>query len=191
MNRLIIVGNGFDLAHGLPTSYKHFMDKFWESLPSNYKDKSVSKMVFVSEKYEGFLKYGDKSIENYKDLRKNMVEYAKEYHMRFMENSELLLATNFNNRAFEFKNIFFKLITLESIDKWVDIENIYYEVLIGIINPEKKKHQYSGNIDRLNNEFEDIKSSLENYLDANVIKRFNFNKNIKSEENILKYFEIF
>jgi hypothetical protein len=26
MNRIILIGNGFDLAHGLKTSYKHFMD---------------------------------------------------------------------------------------------------------------------------------------------------------------------
>ncbi|MEM1339351.1 MAG: AbiH family protein [Bacteroidota bacterium] len=27
MNKLVIVGNGFDLAHGLPASYRHFNDK--------------------------------------------------------------------------------------------------------------------------------------------------------------------
>jgi hypothetical protein len=30
MNRIILIGNGFDLAHGLKTSYKHFIDWFWE-----------------------------------------------------------------------------------------------------------------------------------------------------------------
>ncbi|MCH5310422.1 MAG: hypothetical protein J1E57_00415 [Prevotella sp.] len=25
MNRIVLIGNGFDLAHGLLTSYKHFM----------------------------------------------------------------------------------------------------------------------------------------------------------------------
>lgn len=28
MNRLVIVGNGFDLAHGLPTSYKDFIEGY-------------------------------------------------------------------------------------------------------------------------------------------------------------------
>ena len=32
MNRLILVGNGFDLAHGLKTSYKDFIDDFWEDV---------------------------------------------------------------------------------------------------------------------------------------------------------------
>ena len=29
MNRLVIIGNGFDLAHGLHTSYKNFIDWYW------------------------------------------------------------------------------------------------------------------------------------------------------------------
>ncbi|RPD96775.1 hypothetical protein EGM88_10340 [Aureibaculum marinum] len=37
MNKLIIIGNGFDLAHGLPTSYKHFLNHFWKNLKSTYK----------------------------------------------------------------------------------------------------------------------------------------------------------
>ena len=30
MNRLILIGNGFDLAHGLKTSYGHFIDWYWK-----------------------------------------------------------------------------------------------------------------------------------------------------------------
>lgn len=30
MNRLVIIGNGFDMAHGLKTSYKDFIDWYWE-----------------------------------------------------------------------------------------------------------------------------------------------------------------
>lgn len=29
MNRIIVVGNGFDLAHGIPTSYKDFIEWYW------------------------------------------------------------------------------------------------------------------------------------------------------------------
>ncbi|WP_365988628.1 AbiH family protein [Chryseobacterium sp. sg2396] len=29
MNKLIIVGNGFDLAHGLDTKYSDMIDFFW------------------------------------------------------------------------------------------------------------------------------------------------------------------
>ena len=30
MNRLVIIGNGFDIAHGLKTSYKDFINWYWE-----------------------------------------------------------------------------------------------------------------------------------------------------------------
>ena len=30
MNRILLIGNGFDLAHGLKTSYKDFIIDFWE-----------------------------------------------------------------------------------------------------------------------------------------------------------------
>lgn len=30
MNRLVLIGNGFDLAHGLKTSYKDFFYWYWE-----------------------------------------------------------------------------------------------------------------------------------------------------------------
>jgi len=30
MNRVILIGNGFDLAYGLKTSYTDFIDDFWE-----------------------------------------------------------------------------------------------------------------------------------------------------------------
>jgi hypothetical protein len=30
MNRIILIGNGFDLAHGLKTSYRDFIDDFWD-----------------------------------------------------------------------------------------------------------------------------------------------------------------
>ena len=30
MNRIVLIGNGFDLAHGLPTGYVDFINHYWE-----------------------------------------------------------------------------------------------------------------------------------------------------------------
>lgn len=30
MNGIVLIGNGFDLAHGLKTSYKNFIDWYWK-----------------------------------------------------------------------------------------------------------------------------------------------------------------
>ena len=36
MNRLILVGNGFDLAKGLESSYQHFIDWMWKNIIDKY-----------------------------------------------------------------------------------------------------------------------------------------------------------
>ena len=43
MNKLIIVGNGFDLAHGLKTSYKDFIEWYLEKIINSIKESIGSK----------------------------------------------------------------------------------------------------------------------------------------------------
>ncbi|SRX73538.1 AbiH family protein [Aequorivita antarctica] len=192
MNRLVIVGNGFDLAHGLPTSYADYMDNFWESLHKNYNDDFIKKMVMVNDSYNGFLTYEDYPVKNYKDLVKNMVGYAKEYGMKFEPTRNVLYGPNSSaTRIFEFKNDFFKIITLESVSKWVDIEYIYYEILIGIVNPEKNKHNYKGTISKLNREFDDVKSTLEFFLNQMVLEKFDFNNLSRNSSELLEHFRLY
>ena len=35
MNRLVIIGNGFDMAHGLKTSYMDFINWYWDRRVDN------------------------------------------------------------------------------------------------------------------------------------------------------------
>ena len=37
MNRLIVIGNGFDMAHGLKTSYKDFIEWYWAQRADSFK----------------------------------------------------------------------------------------------------------------------------------------------------------
>jgi len=37
MNRIILIGNGFDLAHDLKTKYENFIDWLWEDLAAKVK----------------------------------------------------------------------------------------------------------------------------------------------------------
>ena len=49
MNRLVIIGNGFDLAHGLPTSYKDFIDDYWKNaIQELYDNNKYSDSLFTS-----------------------------------------------------------------------------------------------------------------------------------------------
>ncbi len=40
MNRLVLIGNGFDLAHGLKTSYKDFIDWYWSGVLDQLKNRN-------------------------------------------------------------------------------------------------------------------------------------------------------
>ena len=49
MNRIVLIGNGFDLAHGLNTSYKHFICWYlnqWGSRLLHGLGKECKKQVF-------------------------------------------------------------------------------------------------------------------------------------------------
>lgn len=39
MNRIIIIGNGFDLAHNLKTGYKDFINDYWDTVEEGIYDK--------------------------------------------------------------------------------------------------------------------------------------------------------
>ncbi|WP_221412373.1 AbiH family protein, partial [Dysgonomonas sp. 520] len=38
MNRIVLIGNGFDLAHGLPTSYRNFIENYWGNIINKVHD---------------------------------------------------------------------------------------------------------------------------------------------------------
>ena len=38
MNRIILIGNGFDLAHGLKTSYDDFVSELWKEIYHDIKN---------------------------------------------------------------------------------------------------------------------------------------------------------
>lgn len=47
MNRIILIGNGFNLAHGLPTRYEDFINWYWEKRV----DAFIGNLTPISEDY--------------------------------------------------------------------------------------------------------------------------------------------
>jgi hypothetical protein len=172
MNRLFIIGNGFDLAHKLPTSYRDFIDDFWENFKLNCKKDEYQKLISINESYNGYLNYNE--INNFNDFKSNLKEYCNENKYRFDE-VECVAIHSFND-IFRFKNNFFKLISQNlSIQNWVDIENEYYRELKKNINTKFAKQT----IEILNQEFEQVKNLLERYLKEKVVDQYqlDFTKN--------------
>jgi len=153
MNRLILIGNGFDLAHKLPTSYQSFIDWFWKNIFDTIKSK---KRLYIDNP---FIYINNHEIVH-RPLSPNL-DINLESLQRW--NEEDLI-------DFEYKNIFLKIITEKRfIKNWVDIEDEYYQQLKTIV---KKTSQYytddeqKNAIIKLNHDFEQIKQELEKYLSS-------------------------
>ena len=198
MNKLILVGNGFDLAHGLPTSYTDFLNHFWKTLYLNIKNNSVKYIIDVNESYLGFLNHNGVTVNSFDELIINLDNYCKEYGYHF-DKDQVIAKTKYNSTPiFKFKNIFFKKINQKkSLQNWVDIENEYYFELKKIAklqfnhldeteNNKVKKER----VVELNQEFNQIKELLLNYLDEEVIKKYSLTE-YESKEEYLKMSSLF
>lgn len=211
MNRLVIIGNGFDLAHGLPTSYGHFIDDFWKNFRDKVQTEEYKEFVYSNEMYyQYYSNYGE--INNFKDFINSINEYKKNYTGIYYDPHQIKLENNHSDDRiiFQFKNQFFKIINRKNLENWVDIENVYYEILKEKAIPSLglNKHSYPNDIFELNKEFEQVKNLLEKYLINQVTNRYLFQidhndtinhkfiyENLKpisifnKEENILEQFK--
>lgn len=162
MNRLILVGNGFDLAHGLKTSYKDFIDDFWEDVIFKLNMFKSDTLLFSNEFIEiSQNPYPTIDISNFKELATNYTTLK-----RFL---------SYKNIRFDFKNVFFNTLSDTSVNNWVDIENIYYFYLKQ--NIEKNKYPKFSDVSDLNEDFNQTKKLLENYL-SKINKDFNISNQI-------------
>ena len=150
MNRLVLIGNGFDLAHNLPTSYQDFINWYWDSRFENLRKSftSVSKVALcemtlsASRAWYSFFQEGPSVLREY-----NGAEL-------FLELCKRGICRAIMTPLFERIH--------NSIDNkgWVDIENDYYELLKKYVlenAPEK-------DIDALNTELHDLQELLVVYL---------------------------
>ena len=143
MNRLILIGNGFDLAHGLKTSYSNFIDSYWKTF-------SVNLDEYVGNIYEDEnIKIDNVPGTNYKSKKfdfERLNVFIKE------QNCEIV-----------FKNIFLKHISeKKSIINWVDIEQEYYYFLKMLLRPPTNR--FFKDVEILNKCLQNITNELTKYL---------------------------
>ena len=195
MNRIIIIGNGFDLAHNLKTGYQDFINDYWATVEEQVYGRYWQ---WLDQHYEG-----SKHIpENYKD---NFVCIEKECGktetnkvcFSYNENSPFgklcTLIDEYNNVPnalvtvhLKFKNRFFERISRQcSLINWVDIENEYYDALKELLQEENLQKQ-NESIRILNKEFDDVKGLLEEYL-----ARITENTELKQHQSIQEAFSSF
>jgi hypothetical protein len=163
VNRLIIIGNGFDLAHGIHSSFTdfiyHYADQVIKSIYPNlsYEDQLLEIHI------NGVFENNEHQVQEFKPIQSfsRLVEFKqKKRRYTHLKLSDLLHAII---KDVESKN-------------WVDIENIYFDQLKDISNNLTK-------IQQLNAEFEFLKLKFLEYLSNEIAKH-----NWETSEEIFKQF---
>lgn len=190
MNRLFIIGNGFDLAHGLSTSYSNFIDDFWSNLEGKQDTEEYKNIVSINETNKSFITKID--FNNFDEFVLGLEKVSGEYGSNYNKNDYSCKMISSNSYLFKFKNDFFKnLNKIKSIRNWVDIENEYYKKVKEIINSDLIRKQ--GNMKamiKLNKEFDQVKILLENYLDEKVNSRYDFERDTNIDYNWVQFYNI-
>jgi hypothetical protein len=121
MNRVILIGNGFDLAHGLQTSYTDFIDDFLEK---------KKKLIIndLEEKWENskvYWKYEDEAIIFISPYEISKLPLSVNTNEKGVNWFNILLSSNYSGTIngykifvnMEIKNIFLNVITNKSFLK--------------------------------------------------------------------------
>ena len=139
MNRIVLIGNGFDLAHGLESDYKSFINWYWRNKFETFRKSQSTEDDDIKLKLNslGFLNL----ISEYDDLKANKIrsEITNEFLAKLMDNLGL--------------------------QNWVDIEHEYFLQLKDISKSNQTTEEKRNDVNKLNKELERIKIELKNYLE--------------------------
>lgn len=159
VNKLILVGNGFDLALDLKTKYEDFLlwyfKKFIKKSLTNLRPtlNSDDQHVYRYNEDEMFIFYNTVDYGYSQRLIKGFDEYVNNYReiKKFITESKY-------NFSYKFKSSLLKKIFSDSNSGWVDIEKAYFDLL------KKELDKPKSEIDKLNQELKTIKRLLKDYL---------------------------
>ena len=147
MNDLYLIGNGFDLAHGLKTSYNDFLLWYLKESISNAEYSTFEDTLLkIDSQNSSFIPSGSPTIPL-------LLEHSKR-----------------SNVSIKFKHDFFKKIVENYRDyKWVDIEYEYYMTIVEIYRDMEKSNVirsdfHFSRLNPLNLCFDYIKKKLVEYL---------------------------
>lgn len=174
MNRLILIGNGFDLAHGMKTCYYDFILWYLKKAFINSHEK-----IFDDELTE-VIKLS--SVQNSSDISDINSVNDIELFLKFLRTPtephptvSLPSRVHTNTYSLFFKTSFIRNLMVScSHCKWVDIEQQYYLEVLKILGANHTDTQKHSIIKKINDDLEFLKAQLQQY-----IKTQNANKNIQ------------
>lgn len=159
MNRLIVIGNGFDLAHGLKTSYQEFILHYLKDNCIKAFEEGIKSTN--SQPYRRVYHHKNDMLEVNIDVRYDKHQLAQ----ALVEISNIKDFVDFAGKSGISFNYFFKLLEI-GVKKfteynWVDFEIEYFKELTRIKTKEINVDRY---ISELNTQFDIFKALLESYL---------------------------
>lgn len=177
MNRLVIIGNGFDMAHGLKTSYKDFINWYWDQIRdkccflnnARYEDVLLRITLCNTKDYFNLSHFFSYNFDLWKTVFDNGVSH------RIWKFSGLELFSAFEEQGVCTINksaLFEKISHSIETKGWVDIENDYYSILKDII----KNPNYGLSVEELNDQMRFLQDKLVEYL--TTLDKDNYKQNL-------------
>lgn len=159
MNRLVLIGNGFDLAHDFNTSYANFINWYWEQWGERLRSHAepVESDELCSFKLKGNTPWYARWSGN---------RYQKEDYTPCEAKDIVRIAKEDKNLCdFNYLSPFFEQIN-KSIEtkRWVDIEHEYYSQLINLKNYKLTINRRERDYQTLNKRLEFLRDKLIEYL---------------------------
>lgn len=168
MNKLYIIGNGFDLAHGLKTSYNDFLLWYFRMAADN----ALSNWNYEDELMKISNSRSGQVLKNEWVSSSESIQEIKEKLGR-------------GGFQVEYKSDFFGKIISDSYTNWVNIENAYYQLVRDEIKPIRENRKGITQLTKLNSDLEYIKNKLVEYL-REVFENLNLKTSHSEYSKILR-----
>lgn len=157
MNRIVLIGNGFDLAHGLKTKYEHFIDWYWKDWGK--------RLLYSLNKTETDGLCSFKIKESVKLANWAYVwefHYQRRYPLMPWDLNDVINRAKEDNDLCDYWISPFLQQICKSIEtkKWVDIENEYYDLLAKCA----LKKRAETTVEELNQHLRTLQDKLVQYL---------------------------
>lgn len=176
MNRIILIGNGFDLAHGLPTSYADFIRGY-------YIIQKLKLLEGESELNDGLCsaKISDsEDLRAMQQFRRLLEDGMFKFTRGCGENTPTKNYDRFFDKISKYESKFFEAINKAIETKnWVDIESEYYSWLKKLY--KRDKCEYTSPV-LLDKDLEMIKAYLITYL--KIVQQKHFQPELKKRMHI-------
>ncbi len=166
MNRLVIIGNGFDLAHGMKTSYMDFIEDYLCNAFVKCFEDGIYEDILISFNQE----MAENVFKEYRGYKVNTTSIRRILHDKKLHPNIKIKSDFFNDL----------ILNVES-KNWVDVEYTYFNILKQIalsVGTEKKL-----NLLILNEEFSFFKNNLIEYI-SKILKSNKFEQNERISEII-------